>query len=106
MARRRAFVIVFPGSRSAVKRLHVLNDVGQGIFEGEVAGIQPMNLRMGKILEIGLAAIARQEDVVLPPENDCLGLLLSEERLPLRVELYVRPIVIEEIELDPSRVGP
>src|SRR5262245_40291776 len=61
---------------------------------------------MGKILQIRLAALAREEDVVLSPEDDRLGLLLSEELLPLRVELYVRPIIIEKVELDPSRVGP
>src|SRR5262245_61048956 len=61
---------------------------------------------MGKILEVSLATLARAEDVVLSPENDRLWLLLSEERLPLRVKLHVRPIIIEKIELDPSRVGP
>jgi hypothetical protein len=65
-----------------------------------------MNLGMGKILEIVLAAIPREEDVVLPPENDGLRLLPSEERLPVRVQLYVRPIVIEEVELDPSPFSP
>ena len=64
-----------------------------------------MNLGMGKILEIVLAAIPREEDVVLPPENDGLRLLPSKERLPVRVQLYIRPVVIEEVELDPSRVG-
>src|SRR5215831_14681881 len=68
--------------------------------------VEAVHLRMGKILQIRLAALAREEDVVLSPENDRLGLLLSEERLPLRVKLYVRPIIIEKIELDPSRVGP
>ena len=65
-----------------------------------------MNLGMGKILEIVLAAIPREEDVVLPPENDGLRLLPSEECLPLRVELHVRPVVVEEVELDSPRVRP
>ena len=96
----------FQPSRPAVKRFHFLDDVGQGIFDGEVAGIQPMHLRVRKIHQIGFAALAREEDIVLSPENDCLGLLLSEERLPLRVELYVCAVVIEKVELHSSRVGP
>ena len=30
-----------------IKRLRFLSDVGQRIFDGEMAGIQPMNLRIG-----------------------------------------------------------
>ena len=65
-----------------------------------------MHLRLGQILEIRLTALAREEEVVLSPENDCLGLLLPEERLPLWVELYICPVVIEEVELDLSSVRP
>src|SRR5215813_2389132 len=89
-----------------VKGLHLLGDVGQRNFDREVTGLQPMNLRLGKVLEIGLTALTREENVVLSPEYDRLGLLLSEEGLPLRIEFDVRPIVIEQVELDPSRVWP
>src|SRR5499433_1939651 len=81
-------------------------DLVETVLDRKVPRVEPVHLRMGKILEVRLAALAREEDVVLSPENDRLGLLLSEERLPLRVKLYVRPIIIEKIELDPSRVGP
>jgi hypothetical protein len=60
-----------------VESLHFLYDVGQGILDREVAGVQPMNFCTGEILEIRLAALAREEDVVLSPENNGLGLLLS-----------------------------
>jgi hypothetical protein len=59
-----------------------------------------MDFRVRKILEIRFTTLAREEDVVLTPKNDGLRLLLSEKRLPLRIELHVRPIVVEEIKLD------
>src|SRR5215813_14283001 len=72
----------------------------------KVTRVQPMHLRMGEILEIRLTAFACEEDVVLSPENNRVGLLLSEERLPMRVELYVCPVVVEEVELDPPSMRP
>src|SRR5215469_7438132 len=93
-----------PGSGSLIEGDHLLHDKGQTVFDRKVTRVQPMHLRMGKILEIGLTPLAREEDVILSPENDCLGLLLSEERLPLRVEFHVCPVVIEKIELDLSSV--
>lgn len=62
-----------------------------------------MHFRVRKILQVGLAAFARKEDVVLPPEDDGLWLLLLKIRLPLRIELDVLAVVIEEVELDASR---
>jgi hypothetical protein len=44
--------------------------------DDEVAGIQPVDFRIRKIFEIGLAALACEEDVVLTPKNDGLRLLL------------------------------
>jgi hypothetical protein len=39
-----------PGSGSLIEGNHLLHDKGQRILDGEVAGIQPMHLCMGKIL--------------------------------------------------------
>src|SRR5215831_3937434 len=80
-------------------------DLVETVLDRKVPRVEPVHFRMGKILEVRLATLAREEDVVLSPENDRLGLLLSEESLQLRVKLCVRPIVIEIIELDPPRVG-
>src|SRR5262249_23949507 len=107
---------VFPrsGADSRCPNRHLLiieasdlaDDLVETVLDGKVPGVQPVQLGMRNILEIRLAPLACEEDVVLSPDNDRLRLLLSEERLPLWVELYVRPIVVEEIELDPSCVGP
>src|SRR5262249_43963098 len=60
----------------------------------------PMNLGMGKIVEIVLAPLFREEDVALAPEDNGLRLMLPQERLPLGIKLNVGPVVIEEIKLD------
>src|SRR5262249_35361898 len=93
-------------SSPVVKGFHFLRDVGQRVLDGEVTGIQAMDLRMREILEIGFAALACKEDVVLSPEDYRFGLVASEEGLPLWVKLHVRPVVIEEIKLAPWGFGP
>src|SRR5215475_14859252 len=59
-----------------------------------------MNLGMGKIVEIVLAPLFREEDVALAPEDNGLRLMLPQERLPLGIKLNVGPVVVEEIKLD------
>ena len=59
-----------------------------------------MHLCMGKILEIGVAAFRREEDVALTPEDNGLRLMVPQERLPLGIKLNVGPVVVEEIKLD------
>ena len=80
-----------PGSGSLIEGNHLLRDKGQRVLDGEVAGIQPMHLCMGKILEIGLAAFRREEDVALTPEDNGLRLMLPQERLPFGIKLNVGP---------------
>src|ERR1700727_1527712 len=58
-----------------------------------------MHFRLGQDFEESLTASWSEEDVTLPPKDDRLGLAIPEERLPLRVELHVGPIVVEEVEL-------
>jgi hypothetical protein len=42
----------------------------------------------------------------LTPEYDCLRLPLLQERLPVRIQLNIRAVVVEKIELDLLRLGP
>jgi len=74
-------------SNLVVEGLHIVDDRGQTVLDREVTGIQPVHFRVGKIVEIGLTAFAREEDVILSPEDDRLRLLLSQERLPLRIKM-------------------
>jgi hypothetical protein len=42
---------------------------------------------------------------VLAPQDQRLGPALAQERLPLRVQLDVSPVVVEEVELHPAGAG-
>jgi hypothetical protein len=88
-----------------VKRFHLLDDVIERIFDGEMTRVQSVHLGFRQILEIGLAALARKENVLLTPENDRLGSLLAKERLPLRIKLDIGAVVVEKIELNTPRIG-
>src|SRR5215471_13611412 len=86
------------GSGSLIEGNHLLHDKGQTVLHGEVAGLQAVHLRLGKILEIGLAAFRCEEDVALAPEDNGLRLMLPQERLPFGIKLNVGPVVVEEIK--------
>src|ERR1700743_1025619 len=64
-----------------------------------------MHFRLGKNPEESLTTGWREEDVALTPKNDCLGWVIFEECLPLRVEFDVGPVIVEQIELHLFCVG-
>ena len=57
------------------------------IFDREMAGVEPIHFRFGQVLEECFPSGRSKEHVVLPPEYDGLGLVLTKEGLPLRVQL-------------------
>ena len=59
------------------------------IFDGEMTGLQAVHLRLREVLEIGLAACWREEDVTLPPEDNGFRLMALQERLPFCIQLYI-----------------
>jgi hypothetical protein len=68
-----------------VEPANVGGDVVEMILHGEMPGLQPMHLRRRQIRQVRLTAFAREEDVVLPPEDDRLRPSLAKETLPLRI---------------------
>ena len=75
-------------------------DVVEAVLYREVACGQAMDLGVRKDFQKGFSSCWREEDIALTPEDDRLRLMLFEERLPLRIVLDVRTVVIEEIELN------
>ena len=72
-----------------VKLLHLLSNQAEMSFDGEMAGLQAVHLRLREVLEIGLAACWREEDVTLPPEDNGFRLMALQERLPFCIQLYI-----------------
>lgn len=65
-----------------------------------------MHLCIRQVLEIGLAALTREKNVALTPENDRLRLLRPKERLLLGIKFDVGAVVVREVKLDAPRIGP
>src|SRR5215469_7453524 len=80
-----------------VESMDLRDDVVQRIFNCEMTRIEPMHFCFGQILQVSFTAFAREEDVLLAPENDGVRLAISQEFLPLGIQSYVRSIVVEEI---------
>jgi hypothetical protein len=52
-----------------------------------------MHLGLGHILQVRVTAFAGEEEVVLAPEDDRLGLTATQKLLPLRIERDVGAVV-------------
>lgn len=65
----------------------MIGDVRKIILRREVPGVKPVHFCLGQILQIGFATFRREERVMLTPEDQCLRLAITQESLPLRVEL-------------------
>src|SRR5271156_112290 len=65
-----------------------------------------MELGFGEVAEVGTGPKCRKDLVVLTPHNQRSRLVLAKERLKVRIQGHVGPIVVEEVELDVSVAGP
>src|SRR5215471_20448173 len=65
-----------------------------------------MELGLRQVSQIRLAALRREEDVALTPEDERLWLACAQEQLPCGIEGNVGAVVVEEIQLDTTRVRP
>ena len=72
---------------------------------GEMSGVKPVHFRLWQVLQVGLATLAREEYVVLAPEDDGLRLPVPEKLLPLRVQGDIGSVIVEQVDQDPSAIG-
>src|SRR6185369_2568876 len=84
-----------------IEAVHAFGDLVERILDGEVAGSQPVHLGLRQIPQVRFASFASEEDVLLAPENDRLGLSLPQERLPFGIQLDVGAVVVKQVELHP-----
>src|SRR6266478_2164800 len=69
-------------------------------IKSEVPCVENVNLSVRHIAAIGLGLREFEREVVLPPDHQQPRLFLSHPRLPLRVVIDVRAVVIEEVALN------
>src|SRR4029453_8919846 len=87
-----------------VETLDVRHDLLEGVLDGEVAAVEHVQLGVGQVAQVGAAPLGREEDVVLAPEDERLRLPPPEERLPLRIQVDVGAVIVEEVDLDLARI--
>src|SRR6266850_3089485 len=80
------------------------NAVGSRI-EREVTRVENVDFGVGHVVAIGFGFRKLEGEVVLPPEDEQPRLLLAHPRLPLRIVVDVRAVVVEEIALDVGLPG-
>ena len=94
------------GDLLGVEALDVRGDLLERVLDGEVAAVEHVQLGVRQVAQVGPPALGREEEVVLAPEDQRLRLVLAQERLPLRIQLDVRAVVVQQVELVPARAGP
>ena len=82
-----------------VEALDVRDDLVERVLDGEMAAVEHVQFGLGQVAQVGAAALWGEEDVVLAPEDQRLGLALAQEGLPLGIQIDVRAVVVEEVEL-------
>src|SRR5207247_2068135 len=82
----------------------VAGDHVETVLHRKVSGVQPMHFGAGQILQVGLTAFAGEEDIVLTPKDQRPWLPVAQELLPLRIEIDVGPVVVEQVELYAMRI--
>src|SRR5262252_971582 len=93
------------GNFLVIKAMDVCNNLVETIFHREMTGIQPVHFSVRKVFQVRLTALPGEEDIVLSPENQGLGLLLAEKILPLRVERNIRAVIVKKVHLHAARIG-
>ena len=74
------------------------------VFDGEVAGVEEVQLGVGHIAHEGLAALGREDGVMCAPHDKGRWLVTSQVLVPGGVLLGIGAVVVEEIEVDSPRV--
>ena len=69
---------------------HQPGDLGAVGLQGEVPGIEEMEVDGLQVTPVGLSSGRREDLIVLAPDDQHRRLALAEIRLPLRVERRVR----------------
>src|SRR5215469_10917410 len=76
------------------------------VFQGEVAGVDQMKLRVGQVTPVRMRSVGWKDFVVLAPDNQRWRLAFAEVRLDPWVDWQIGPVVIKEIHLDVSITWP
>lgn len=75
--------------------------------EREMSGIEHVHLGRGHVFAIAFRLAGIEREIVLAPDDEKLRLRLLHPRLPFRVRVDVRPVIVEEVALNlrlPRRV--
>ena len=79
---------------------HQLGDLVAVGFQGEVAGVEQVELQRLQVALVRLGPGGGEDLVVLAPDDQHRRLVLAEVLLPLRVERRVAAVAQEQVELD------
>ena len=89
-------------------RFHELTDERRNFIslriQREVAGVEHVNFGIRDILAVAFRLSEIEREIMLAPEDQKLRLRLLHPRLPFRISVYVRAVVVEEIALNLSLI--
>src|SRR5580704_7056174 len=74
-------------------------DLWEVFFEGEVAGVEEVDLGIGEVAQVGAGPRLGEEGVVAAPNDEGGRLMLAQPPLPGRVELDVAVVVQRQSDL-------
>ena len=69
-------------------------------FEGEVTGVEQVEIHVLQVALVGLGTLGREDEVILAPDDQRWGLVGAEVLLKRGVAVKVELIVLEQLQLD------
>src|SRR5688500_1667062 len=88
------------------ERPHQSRDRVAFLLEGELAGVEEVELDVLEVPPIRVGALGGEDLVVLAPDDERRRLMAAEVGLPPWVERRVRTVAVEELQLDLLVAGP
>ena len=94
------------GQTFGQERKNKTRDLVVLLVQGEMAGVEEMDLGVRQVALERFAAWTNERRIVPPPDYQGRWPVLTQPRLPGRIRSDVRLVVVEQIRLDLALPGP
>src|SRR6267143_4718552 len=87
------------------KASHQCGDFIRSRIQGKVAGVEYVHFGFGNVLPIAFRFTEIEGQIVLTPDHQKPRLFLAHPRLPFRIRIDVRAVVIKQVALNVRLAG-
>lgn len=106
MAQRREFLASRRASAGGEEALDLARHLGSVFVQDEMPAVEPDKLCVGQVALERFSACRDEEGVLVAPDDQRLGMMLTESGVPAVVQRDIVAIIVQQIELISIRARP